>query len=154
MRGALTIDEQSFGPEHPKVAGDQNNLAPLLKAMNRLAEAEPLMRRMMEILLKFAVATDHQHPHLTDVVGNFAGLLKQMGRSPQEVLAELNAVGRPFGIRFCRIPQIRNRPPARLQRRRADLLRRSAGLGQQGFRPAVRRVGARHHSGAALNRLN
>jgi hypothetical protein len=109
MRGALTIDEQSFGPEHPKVAGDQNNLAPLLKAMNRLAEAEPLMRRMMEILLKFAVATDHQHPHLTDVVGNFAGLLKQMGRSPQEVLAELNAVGRPFGIRFCRIPQIRNR---------------------------------------------
>ena len=35
MRRALAIDEQSFGPEHPKVAIALNNLAVLLKATNR-----------------------------------------------------------------------------------------------------------------------
>ena len=44
MRRALAIDEHSFGPDHPNVATDLNNLAQLLKATNRLAEAEPLMR--------------------------------------------------------------------------------------------------------------
>ena len=43
MRRALAIDEASFGPDHPKVATDLNNLAGLLQDTNRLAEAEPLM---------------------------------------------------------------------------------------------------------------
>ena len=55
------------------------------------------MRRMLEIVLKFTVATGHQHPHLQAFSGNYARLLQQMGRSPQEVLAQLNAVGQPFG---------------------------------------------------------
>ena len=45
MRRALAIDEQSYGPDHPNVAIDLNNLAQLLQATNRLGEAEPLMRR-------------------------------------------------------------------------------------------------------------
>ena len=49
MRRALAIDEESFGPGHPKVARDLNNLAQLLQATNRLAEAEPLMRRALAI---------------------------------------------------------------------------------------------------------
>ena len=49
MRRALAIDEQSYGPEHPDVARDLNNLAQLLQATNRLAEAEPLMRRALAI---------------------------------------------------------------------------------------------------------
>ena len=49
MRRALAIDEKSFGPEHPNVARDLNNLAVLLQATNRLAEAEPLMRRALAI---------------------------------------------------------------------------------------------------------
>ena len=49
MRRALAIDEQSYGPEHPKVATDLNNLAQLLQATNRLEEAEPLMRRALAI---------------------------------------------------------------------------------------------------------
>ena len=44
MRRALAIDEASYGPD-PDVAIDLNNLAQLLKATNRLAEAEPLIRR-------------------------------------------------------------------------------------------------------------
>ena len=49
MRRALAIDEKSFGPEHPNVATDLNNLAQLLQDTNRLAEAEPLMRRALAI---------------------------------------------------------------------------------------------------------
>ena len=41
-RRALAIDETSFGPDHPNVAIGLNNLAQLLQATNRLAEAEPL----------------------------------------------------------------------------------------------------------------
>jgi len=38
----LAIAEQSFGPEHPDVAINLNNLAQLLRHTNRLAQAEPL----------------------------------------------------------------------------------------------------------------
>jgi hypothetical protein len=36
MRRALAIGENSFGPEHPGVSRDLNNLAQLLKATDRL----------------------------------------------------------------------------------------------------------------------
>ena len=45
LRRALAIDEKSFGTEHPDAAIDLTNLALLLQAKNRLAEAEPLVRR-------------------------------------------------------------------------------------------------------------
>ena len=38
-RRALAIDEASYGPDHPNVAIDLNNLAQLLHDTNRLAEA-------------------------------------------------------------------------------------------------------------------
>ena len=100
MRRALAIDEGSSGPDHPNVAIRLNNLAQLLRATNRLGEAEPLMRRHLEIFLKFTVSTGHQHPHLQGAVGNYARLLSEMGRSQPEVLAELNAIGKPFGMEF------------------------------------------------------
>jgi len=50
-RRALEIDEESYGPQHPRVAIALNNLAQLLQATNRLAEAEPLMRRALEVLM-------------------------------------------------------------------------------------------------------
>ena len=43
MRRAVAIDERCYGPDHPEIAIDLNNLAQLLQATNRLAEAEPLM---------------------------------------------------------------------------------------------------------------
>ena len=49
MRRALAIDEKSYGPDHPEVAIRLNNLAICFKATNRLAEAEPLMRRALAI---------------------------------------------------------------------------------------------------------
>ncbi len=47
MRRALAIDEISYGNDHPAVARDLGNLAQLLHDTNRLAEAEPMMRRAL-----------------------------------------------------------------------------------------------------------
>lgn len=46
-----TASELLPGTEHPKVAIRLNNLAQLLQDTNRLAEAEPLRRRVLVILL-------------------------------------------------------------------------------------------------------
>jgi hypothetical protein len=99
-RRALAIDERSLGPDHPNVATDLNNLAELLRATNRPQEAEPLSRRSLEIFLKFTRATGHEHPHLRTAIGKYTGLLEALGFSPEQILARLNEIGRPFGIRW------------------------------------------------------
>jgi tetratricopeptide (TPR) repeat protein len=73
----LAIDEQSYGKDHPTVAIRLNNLAGLLQATNRLAEAEPLMRR--------ALAIDEQsygkdHPDVAIRLNNLAALLQATNR--------------------------------------------------------------------------
>jgi tetratricopeptide (TPR) repeat protein len=98
MKRALAIDEQSFGPDHPRIAICLNNLAQLLQATNRLTEAEPLMRRDVEILLRFTADTGHQHPQLRRAIANYTALLQQIGYNEERVKAELDKVGRPFGI--------------------------------------------------------
>jgi len=100
MRRALAIDEASYGPTHPRVATGLNNLALLLQATNRLAEAEPLYQRAVIILLIFGQATGRAHSHLQDAVNNYARLLSAMQRSPKNVLARLNALGKPYGMSF------------------------------------------------------
>ncbi len=77
MRRALAIGEESFGPGHPDVAIDLNNLAQLLQDTNRLAEAEPLMRR--------ALAIDEEsfgpgHPRVATDLNNLAQLLQATNR--------------------------------------------------------------------------
>jgi tetratricopeptide (TPR) repeat protein len=67
---ALAIDEKSCGPEHPKVATNLNNLAELLRATNRLAEAEPLYRQGLRILVEFGHRTGHEHPRFRTVIDN------------------------------------------------------------------------------------
>jgi hypothetical protein len=49
FRRAIAIEEKSLGPDHPNVAMSLNNMARLLQATNRRAEAEPLMRRALAI---------------------------------------------------------------------------------------------------------
>src|SRR5680860_1259347 len=97
MRRALAIDEQSYGAEHPEVATDLNNLAQLLQAKwhglvarereegrehgqsahaTLLAEAEPLMRRAVEICRASLV---DEHPHTIMAVENYQLLREAMG---------------------------------------------------------------------------
>jgi tetratricopeptide (TPR) repeat protein len=69
MRRALAIDEQSYGPKHPHVASDLNNLAQLLQDTNRLAEAEPLNRRALAINEQSSGA---EHPDVAIELNNLA----------------------------------------------------------------------------------
>lgn len=77
FRLALEIDEASYGPDHPKVAGRLNNLAGVLMATDRLFEAEPLFRRALEID-KVSYGTDH--PEVATVMNNLALLLRAANR--------------------------------------------------------------------------
>ena len=92
MRRALTIDEQSLGPMHPGVARDLNNLAQLLKATNRLAEAESLMRRAVRIFLDFTRNTGREHPHLNVCTRNYVILLRDLGRNEADIRRTLEAL--------------------------------------------------------------
>jgi tetratricopeptide (TPR) repeat protein len=76
-RRALKIDETSFGPDHPDVASDLNNLASLLQDTNRLSEAEPLMRRALKIIEK---SLGKNHPNVATALNNLAELLRETGR--------------------------------------------------------------------------
>jgi len=97
-RRALEIGEASFGPDHPDVAIRLNNLAQLLQATNRLSEAEPLMRRHLEIFLKFTRDVGRAHPHLNAGVKNYANLLRDIGRSEEEIRKELDALLAQYGV--------------------------------------------------------
>jgi len=72
MRRALAIDEVSYGADHPDVAIRLNNLARLLQDTNRLAEAEPLMRRALAI----AESSTARTPNVAKHLNNLAGLLQ------------------------------------------------------------------------------
>ena len=77
MRRALAIDEASYGPDHPNVARDLNNLASLLWATNRLGEAEPLMRRALAI---DEASYGPDHPTVAIRLNNLAQLLQATNR--------------------------------------------------------------------------
>jgi hypothetical protein len=94
MRRALAIDEASYGPNHPNVAIRLNNLALLLQATNRLVEAEPLMRRMVEIFIAFQ-RQGYQHPNLEAGVDNYITFLQEMGLAEPEIQAKLQALQPP-----------------------------------------------------------
>ncbi len=89
-RRALTIDEKSYGPEHPEVATVLNNLALMLQDTNRLEAAEPLMRR--------ALAIDEQsygpeHPDVARDLNTLAQLLQATNRLEEAELLSRRAVG-------------------------------------------------------------
>jgi tetratricopeptide (TPR) repeat protein len=69
--------EQRLGPEHPFTATALNNLAVLLQATNRLAEAEPLMRRALTI---DEASYCPDHPEVARDLNNLAGLLTTTNR--------------------------------------------------------------------------
>ena len=86
LRRALEIDEAAYGPTHPRVATDLNNLASLLQDTRRLGEAEPLFRRMVSILKHFNDSTGHEHPHWRAALANYIGLSQAMGLSQEEIV--------------------------------------------------------------------
>ena len=78
MRRALDHRRgQSYGSDHPDVATDLNSLALLLKATNRLAEAEPIYRRALAISRQ---SLGPNHPHVAISLNNLAALLHATNR--------------------------------------------------------------------------
>ncbi|MFN6353459.1 MAG: tetratricopeptide repeat protein, partial [Cyanobacteriota bacterium] len=73
----LTECEERLGPEHPGTATALNNLASLLKTTNRLAEAEPLMRRALAI---DEASYGNDHPMVAIRLNNLAQLLQDTNR--------------------------------------------------------------------------
>jgi hypothetical protein len=68
------------------VARDLNNLAGLLQTTNRLADAEPLMRRAFVIFLS-SLGVDH--PNSQTVLGNYGKILQAQGLSKEEIKARI-----------------------------------------------------------------
>jgi hypothetical protein len=57
----------------------------LLQDTNRLAEAEPLMRRALDIVLEFERRNGYEHPHKTMFSKNYAGILRELGSLTQRL---------------------------------------------------------------------
>ncbi len=71
------INEKAFGKDHPSVAAALNNLASLLYATSRQAEAEPLYRRALMIDEK---ALGKDHPSVAAGLNNLAELHRATNR--------------------------------------------------------------------------
>ncbi|MEX2596345.1 MAG: tetratricopeptide repeat protein, partial [Salibacteraceae bacterium] len=79
----------SYGPDHPEVARDLNNLAMLLKNTNRLKEAEPLYERALKIDEK---TYGRDHPNVAIRLNNIAMLLKKTNCLKEAELLERRGV--------------------------------------------------------------
>ncbi|MEL6567843.1 MAG: tetratricopeptide repeat protein, partial [Pseudomonadota bacterium] len=74
MRRALAIDEASYGPDHPEVATDLNNLAILREeGFGDYEESERLKRRALEIDV---ASYGESHPRVAINLNNLAQLLQ------------------------------------------------------------------------------
>jgi len=73
----LERSEHRLGPNHPFTATALNNVAQLLQATNRLAEAEPQMRRALAIA---EASYGNDHPQVAAYLNNLALLLKATNR--------------------------------------------------------------------------
>jgi len=69
-----------------------------ITASNRLEEAEPLMRKSLEIFFKFTEVTGYQHPNLQGAIENYYQLLLQLGKTETEVLQNIKALAKTYGV--------------------------------------------------------
>ena len=72
---ALAIDEAAFGPDHPDVAIDLNNLGLVLESQDDLAGAKPLYERALQICREFL---GDDHPTTKNVQDNLQRLEEEM----------------------------------------------------------------------------
>ena len=80
------------------IAFGANQLALFLLQAALLAEAEPLMCRVVEILLNFTRATGHQHPYLQTTLNNYITLLQTLGQSREQIAETIEALGLQYVV--------------------------------------------------------
>ena len=81
LRRALEINKIALGENDPDVVTSYNNLANLLRAQNKLAEAEPMLRRALAI---WENALGEDHPNVATSRGNLFVLLDAKARQLDE----------------------------------------------------------------------
>ena len=101
---------QSDTPDHFGIATTLNSLAASLLVRNRLVEAEPLTRRVLEILLKLTQSTGHEHPKLRTSIQNYHYILSVMGHTPEQIRARLDEMYRASSIGMDADGQLRSLP--------------------------------------------
>jgi hypothetical protein len=77
LERGLAIDEVVYGPDHPDVATDLNNLTGLLRAQGELAAARPLFERALAIV---EGVLGPNHPTTDTVRGNLIEVIEETGR--------------------------------------------------------------------------
>jgi hypothetical protein len=76
---ALAIDEATYGPSHPEVATDVNNLGLVLRDLGELAVARTAFERAVQIFQTFLGV---EHPSTKTVQANFDAVIQAIGASP------------------------------------------------------------------------
>jgi tetratricopeptide (TPR) repeat protein len=76
----VDISEESFGPDHSNVAAHLNNLAGNYRAQGKLAEAEPLYKRSMDIWEK---NFGPDNSLVLYALKSYEDLLQDMGRNSE-----------------------------------------------------------------------
>jgi tetratricopeptide (TPR) repeat protein len=71
LERALRSDERAFGPDHPNVARDVNNLGMVLQDLGDLAGARAMFERALRIFEQFLPP---DHPNIRIVRNNLAAL--------------------------------------------------------------------------------
>lgn len=89
MRRAVSIYEKNYGKDHIDVAICLQNLAVLLIKTSRIDQVEPLLNRVVMIFINFFRNTGRQHPHMQEVVNNYAGFLQHQGCNKEQIMTKL-----------------------------------------------------------------
>jgi tetratricopeptide (TPR) repeat protein len=77
FKRSLTLDENTFGPDHPYVATGLNNLADLYRSQGKYTEAEPLFKRSLTV---YENALGPDHPDVATSLNNLAVLYDLQGK--------------------------------------------------------------------------
>lgn len=97
LSGAVKRIEEQRGSDHPDLASTLNNLAVLYLSSGRIVEAEPLAKRVAQILVGFSAQAKKAHPYAGPALNNYAAVLQGMGLQPPQVIERINALLSPFG---------------------------------------------------------
>jgi tetratricopeptide (TPR) repeat protein len=87
---ALAIDETAYGPDHPNVAADLNNLAQVLRDLGQLQQARPLQERALAI---DEAALGPDHPNVATHLNNLALIVRDLGHPEQARPLQERALG-------------------------------------------------------------
>ena len=88
------------------MARDLNNLAWILKSSNRLAEAEPLLARVVRIFSRFQRLTGHEHPHYRDSTENYRQVLSDLRLAEPEIQARVKATSNGTDTLSPSVPKV------------------------------------------------